>query len=107
MTLALLVVLAAAHLEDAYLGKPALRQDRGRHGGSAHQRGSNPNVSALANGQDLINDDLLADLRDDPLNLDLLASGDPVLLPTGFNDRVHISPFKFGSQHPSIRVLDP
>ncbi len=97
VTLTLLIMLTATHLEDANLGKPALRRHGGGDCDASHQGRAHPHFGTFAHSQDLIDRDHLADVSGNFLNFDLLAGGDPVLLPTGFNDRVHISTFQFGS----------
>ena len=50
-------------------------------------------LGAVADGQHLVDHDLLANVRSNLFYLDLFAGSNLVLLATGFYDRVHISPF--------------
>ena len=93
MTLALLVVLAAAHLEDANLVMPAMGEHCGHHACACHQGGPDRQIGAGTNGQHLIDRDLLANIRSNLFYFDLFACSNLVLLAAGFYDRVHISPF--------------
>ena len=93
MTLSLLVVLTAPHLEDTHLVVAALRQHGGRDAGARYPRRADLQLCAGAHGQHAVDDDLLTDLSRDLLDLELLARDDLVLLAAGFDDRVHIKPF--------------
>ena len=93
MTLALLVVLAATHLEDANLVVPAVGQHFGHHGCACHQGSPDFQVRAASDGKHLVDRDLLANIRSNLFYLDLFASSNLVLFAAGFYDRVHISPF--------------
>ncbi len=98
VALPLLVVLAAAHLEDANLVMPALSHHGGLDAGTSDQGGPDHQFSAVADSQHLIDRDLLANVRSNLFYFDLLAGSDSVLLATGFYDRVHISPFSETNQ---------
>ena len=90
MTLALLVVLATAHLEDADLVVLAMRHDRGFYSCAGYQGRSNLDFSAVSDGQNLVDDDLLAYIRSNLFYFDILAGSNAILLATGFYDRVQV-----------------
>src|SRR3954468_24421927 len=89
MALVLLVVLAAAHLEDAHLLVLAVRDDRRLHRGTGHQGDADLQVAAVAERENLIDRDFLADVRSNLFYLDLVAGSNAILLASGFYDRVH------------------
>jgi hypothetical protein len=90
MTAVLLIVLAPTHLEDANLVVIAVAHHGCSDARARHPGRTDLQIRTLANGQYLIDDDLLAHFRSDLLNLDVLAGGNLVLLAAGFYDRVHI-----------------
>ena len=90
VTAVLLVVLAAAHLEDADLVVPAVSQNnrldiRTRDPGSPDLQ-----ISAATHGENLFDHDFLAHVRSYLFYLDLFADGNLVLFASGFYDRVHV-----------------
>ena len=50
-------------------------------------------LGAASDRQHLVERDLLADVGSEPLDLDLFAGGNPVLLAAGLDDRVHLDSF--------------
>ena len=68
-------------------------QHRGNDRGTRHQGRANLELSAVTNGEHLVNHDLLANVRSNLFYFDLLAGCNFVLLATGFYDRVHVCPF--------------
>jgi len=90
MTLALLVVLATTHLEDADLGMFTVRHDRGCDSCTGNQGCANLDLGAVSDSQNLVDDNLLAYIRSNLFYFDVLAGSNPVLLATGFYDRVHV-----------------
>ena len=91
MPLALLIVLATAHLEDAHFVVPAM----GHHGGfdscAGHQGRTHLQFSAVADSQNLVDDALLAHIRSNLFYFDFFAGSHAILLATGFYDRVHMN----------------
>ena len=79
----LAIVLAAAHLEDTHLVMSPLGHDRGLDAGPADPRSADLQISALPNGQHLIEYDFLAHVRSNLFYLDLLAGGNLVLFAAG------------------------
>ena len=72
---------------------PAMRQHGGHHAGARDQGSPDLQLSAGANGQHLVDRDLLANIRSNLFYFDLFACSNFVLFAAGFYDRVHISPF--------------
>ena len=70
MTLALLVVLATAHLEDAHFVVLAVCHDRGFHSCAGHQGRPDLDLAAVADGEHLVESEFLADVRE-PLATDV------------------------------------
>src|SRR5690606_8070833 len=104
MALALLIVLATAHLEDLDLVMPALRKNCCLNQGTRDQRSANLKLLAFANGQYLIEGDFLPNVCRYLFYLKFLAGGNSILLTTGFYDRVHglTSIKKFLANMPSL-----
>src|SRR5690606_10706894 len=94
MALALLVVLATAHLEDAHFVVTTLRQNSCFDGCASHQGRADFQFSAVSDSQHLVDHDLLANVRSNLFYFDLFASSNFVLLATGFYDRVHRETFQ-------------
>ncbi len=90
MTLVLLVVLAAAHLEDLDLLVATLGQNRGLDTCTSNQRRADFHGIAFANHQDLVERDFSANVCRYLFYFDFFASGNTILLATGFYDRVHL-----------------
>jgi hypothetical protein len=93
MALALLVVLAPTHLEDAYLVVFAVCQDCGCDCCAGYQGGADPDVCAVSDRKHLINDNLLAYIRSNLFYFNFFASSNTILFATGFYDRVHMDLF--------------
>jgi hypothetical protein len=92
MTLALLVVLATAHLEDAHFVVPTMGQDCDCDCCTGHQGRTNFNITAGADSQYLVDNDLLAYVRSNLFYFNFFTSSNFVLFATGFYDRVHVRP---------------
>src|ERR1700712_2545704 len=86
VALVLLVVLAAAHLEDAHLVVLAVRHDRGFHRGTGYQGHPDLQVAAVADCENLVDGDFLADVRSNLFYFDLVAGSNTILLASGFYD---------------------
>jgi hypothetical protein len=91
--LALLVMLATPHLEDADLVMFAMRKDRRCNCCTGHQGSANPNFGAISDGQNLVNDNLLAYVRSNLFYFNFFAGSNTILFATGFYDRVHVNLF--------------
>src|SRR2546427_1231482 len=63
MTLPLLIVLAATHLEDAHLVVLALGHDSGHHACASYQGSPDLQIGAVTDSQHLVDRDLLANIR--------------------------------------------
>src|SRR6185503_8578455 len=87
-----LVVLAAAHLEDANLRVQAVRDHFGFDAGPGEERRACAQVGSLADRQDLIEHHFLAHFSDQLLDLEPVARGNLVLLAPSFDHRVHLRP---------------
>src|SRR5437868_9855259 len=92
MALALLVVLATAHLEDADLVVLAMADNLGADRGAGHRRRADRQAVTAANCQYLVDGDLSADFRVEQLDLDLFAGSNLVLLAASLDDCVHVLP---------------
>src|SRR5205085_9947554 len=90
MPLALLVVLATAHLEDANLVVLAVSHDRGCHSCAGHPGSADLDLAAVADGEDLVDHDFLAYVRSNLFYFNFFAGSNAILLATGFYDRVHV-----------------
>jgi len=93
MALALLVVLAAAHLEDADLVVLSMCQDSGCDCCAGYQGGTDPDFCAVADSKHLIDHNLLAYIRSNLFYFDFFARSNTILFATGFYDRVHMNLF--------------
>ena len=89
MPLVLLIMLAAAHLEDPDLLAAAMRDDGGLDRRARDVRLAQANRLALADHQHLIQDDFRAHVRRYLFYLEFFAGRNLVLLAAGFYDRVH------------------
>src|SRR5512139_129317 len=111
MTLPLLIVLAATHLEDTHLVVLAVGHNRGLDACAGNQGSPDLQVSAVTDSQHLVDRDLLANVRSNLFYLDLFAGSNLVLLPAGFYDRVHISPFMNRptdkAERPTLKARSP
>lgn len=96
MALTFLIVLATTHLENAHLVVLAMSHDRGLDRCAGHQGRANLEFSAVADSQNLVDHDLLAYFRSNLFYLNFFASGNAILLATGFYDRVHVNLFDLG-----------
>jgi len=63
MPLAFLIVLATTHLEDAHFVVLAVSHHGGFHRCTGHQGGPDLELGAVANGEHLVDDDFLANVR--------------------------------------------
>src|SRR5262245_8477028 len=91
VALRLLVVLAAAQLEDAHLVGAAVRHDRGLHLGARNERRADLDPVAGADEKHFLERHGAADLGGERLHAHLLARLHPVLLTAGPDNRVHDS----------------
>jgi hypothetical protein len=91
VTLALLVVLATAHLEDADLLVPAMSQHRDCDRCAGNQGSAYLDFGAVADSQNLVKHDLLAHIRSNLFYFNFFASSNTILFATGFYDRVHMN----------------
>ncbi len=89
MVLATQIVLAPAELHDRYLLALAVADDRGGHLAALEQRGAQLHVGAVAHEQHLAELDRGAWLGIQLLDAQRGVFGNPVLLTTGGDDRVH------------------
>src|SRR5450631_531794 len=89
MALRLLIVLAAAHLEDLQLHAAPVGDDGGGDCRSGHQGIADLHGVAVRDHQDLIEDNLSANVCRYLFYFDFFAGGNAVLLAAGFYDRVH------------------
>jgi hypothetical protein len=89
MALGLLVVLAAAHLEDLHLLAAPVGDDGSGDRRSGHQGITDLQGVAIRDHQDLIEDNLSANVCRYLFYFDFLAGGNSILLAAGFYDRVH------------------
>ena len=89
MTLMLLIVLTATHLEDAYLVVTAMGNNSCFHGCAAQQWFADGNLVAITNHQHLIQYNRAAHFSGNDFNLECLALNNAILLTTGFNYCVH------------------
>ena len=85
----LLVVLAAAHLEDVHLVAAPVRDDGGLDGRARDDGLTQTDALAFADHQHLIEHDFCAHVRRYLFYLEFFAGGNLVLLAAGFYDRVH------------------
>ncbi len=90
MTLTFLIVLATTHLEDAHFIVLAMRHHRGLDCGAGHQGRADLQICAVADSQNLIDHDFLANVRSNLFYFNFFASDNAILLAAGFYDRVHI-----------------
>src|SRR6478609_9401251 len=90
MPLALLVVLATAHLEDANLVVLAVSHHGGFHRCAGHQGRADLDFAAVADGENLVDHDFLAYVRSNLFYFNFFAGSNAILLATGFYDRVHV-----------------
>src|SRR4029453_1865786 len=98
MALVLLVVLAAANLEDRDLVAAALAYDGGLDRRTRDGRLTQAHAVAFTDHQHLVQNDFGADIRRNLLDLHFFAGGNPVLLAARFHDRVHsAAPLSFSS----------
>src|SRR5215218_10277500 len=91
MPLALLIVLATAHLEDANLVVLAVRHHSGNHSCAGHQGCADLDLAAVSNGKNLVDHDFLAYVRSNLFYFNFFAGSNAILLATGFYDRVHVN----------------
>ncbi len=89
MTLALLIVLATAHLENAHLVVLTMGQHGDRYSCSGHQGCANLEFTAGTDSQHLIQHNFLANVRSDLFYFNFFTRSNAILLASGFYDRVH------------------
>src|SRR6185312_8189235 len=89
MALGLLVVLAAAQLEDLHLRAAPVGDDGGGYLGPAHQGVTELHGVAVRDHEHLVQDNLSANVCRYLFYFDFLAGGNAILLAAGFYDRVH------------------
>src|SRR5258708_8809970 len=89
MPLRLLVVLAAAQLEDLHLRAASVGDDGGRNFRSGHQGITELYGVSIRNHEDLVEDNLSANVCRYLFYFDFFAGGNTILLAAGFYDRVH------------------
>src|SRR5205814_1942040 len=90
MPLALLVVLATPHLEDANLVVLAVSHNGGFHSCAGHQGSTHLVRFAVDDGEHLVEHDFLAYVRSNLFYFNFFAGSNAILLATGFYDRVHV-----------------
>jgi len=89
MALGLLVVLAAAHLEDLHLRAATVGDDGGGDFRARHQGITELHGLAIRDHEHLVEDNLSANVCRYLFYFDFFAGGNSVLLAAGFYDRVH------------------
>jgi hypothetical protein len=67
--------------------------------------GADLEFSAVADGQNLVDHDFLANVRSNLFYLDLFASSNAILLAAGFYDRVHVNLWKLRRRIPQSPKL--
>ncbi len=94
MPLAFLIMLATAHFEDAHFVVQTMRHNRGFYSSAGHQGCTDPDLSAVADSQNLIDHNFLAYVRSNLFYFNFFTSSNFVLFATGFYDRVHVDLLK-------------
>ena len=89
MALTFLVMLATAHFENAHFVVLAMGYDHGFDRCTGHQGCADLDFCAVADSQNLVNHDFLANVRSDLFYFDFFAGRHAILLATGFYDCVH------------------
>ena len=84
MPLAFLIVLATAHFENAHFVVLAMRHHSGFDGCTGHQGGANLDFGAVSDGQNLVDHNLLANVRSNLFYFNFFASSNTILFATGF-----------------------
>jgi hypothetical protein len=90
VTLTFLIVLATAQLEDAHFVVLSMRHHGGLDRCAGHQGRANLHFSAVSDSQNLVDHNLLAYVRSNLFYFNFFAGSNPILLATGFYDRVHV-----------------
>src|SRR3569832_296604 len=85
----LLVVLAATHLEDLHHRTTTMGKNRAGDRRSGHEGSTELEGVAIRDHQDLIEDNLSANVCRYLFYFDFFAGGNAILLAAGFYDRVH------------------
>ncbi|MNG30804.1 hypothetical protein D3C84_1164930 [compost metagenome] len=67
-----------------------MRQHRGRHRCAGHQGRADLDLCAVADSQNLVDHDFLANVRSNLFYFNFFAGSNAILLATGFYDRVHV-----------------
>ena len=93
MALTFLVMFTTTHLKDAHFVVLTVSHNSGVDACAFNQGSANFQFRAASDSKNLVDHNLLANIRSNLFYLDLFASSNFVLLATGFYDRVHISPF--------------
>src|SRR4029079_14787771 len=94
MPLALLIVLATAHLEDLDLVVLAVCHHSGCDSCAGHQGRADLDLAAVSNGKNLVKHDFLAYVRSNLFYFNFFAGSNAILLAPGFYDRVHVDLLK-------------
>jgi len=89
MALALLVVLAAAHFENANFFATAMGHNFGNYRCTRYEGRANNQVCTVTNGQHFVELDFTTHIRSDLFYFQFIASGNAILLATSFYDCVH------------------
>src|SRR5258706_7444199 len=89
VTLVLLIVLAATHLENPDLVSAPVGYDLGRDRCAGNERLPDRYRFAITDEQDLVEHHLAADVSRYRFYLEFFAGGDAILLAAGFYDRIH------------------
>lgn len=89
MTGLLAIVLATTELDDADLVVTTVADHFSLHLGTGNHRGTDLDVVAIDNHQDIVKAERLADFMLQQLDLQCLALGDTMLLATALDNRVH------------------
>jgi len=89
MALALLVVLAAAHFENANFFATAVRHDLSHYSSTRYEGRAYHQVCTVTNGQNFGESDITPHIRSDLFYFQFIASGNAILLATSFYDCVH------------------
>jgi hypothetical protein len=82
-------VLAATHLEDHHLFATTVGQDSCLDAGAGHDGGTDLDVVAVGDHQDVVDFDFAADFGSQGFNLEFATGCYLVLFATGTNNRVH------------------
>jgi octaprenyl-diphosphate synthase len=98
MPLVLLIVLAAAHLENAHFVVATVRKHGDGDLRTADQRLTECDRITIRNHEYLIEDDLRANICRYLFYFKFFAGGDAILLASGFYDRIHVETPNWGKK---------